>query len=437
MPSLTVAVAQSRTHETLSATLCALERTTALAARRGVHLLLFPEAYLGGYPRTCSFGSAVGSRDPRGREQFLQYFKAAVDLGDTPAGAGDDWVGRKLEVAEGKRFRGDGTREFLERVARETGVFVVTGLVERAGGSLYCAVVYVDPVRGILGKRRKVMPTAAERMIWAQGSPSTLRAVTTTLNGIPLTIASAICWENYMPLLRQSLYSQNVNIYLAPTADARDTWLPLMRTVGIEGRCFVLSANQCVRYSELPEWVTAESTGTKANVRTAPGAGQTDPVIKTQNPTRKLSITTEGPHEIVWPQPHGDAQSQDQGEAKDSSTTDIRQFRASAESDLEYVCRGGSCIVSPLGEVLAGPLWEVCTDDVPDDRDAAVTDSMPGAAVTDSSAAVAAGDGLAITRIDLDDCERGRLDLDVAGSYSRNDAFRLEVEGLDLAPPPL
>ncbi|CAI7661609.1 unnamed protein product [Penicillium crustosum] len=433
MPSLTVAVAQSRTHDSLTETLHALERTTALAARRGVHLLLFPEAYLGGYPRTCTFGSAVGSRHPRGRDQFLAYFKAAVDLGDTPAGAGDEWIGRKLEIAEGKRFRGDGTREFLERVARETGVFIVTGLVERAGGSLYCSVVYVDPVRGVLGKRRKVMPTAAERMIWAQGSPSTLRAVTTTLNGIPLTIASAICWENYMPLLRQSLYSQNVNIYLAPTADARSTWLPLMRTVGIEGRCFVLSANQCVRGSELPEWITGGNTGASPNQNPNPNP----PASKSKHPERKLSITAEGPHEIVWPQAHGESQGQSQGQPENSSTSNNRHPLAPSESVLDYVCRGGSCIVSPLGEVLAGPLWEVCTDDVPDSSDAAVTDSAPGTSASESNPAVAAGDGLAIARIDMDDCERGRLDLDVAGSYSRSDAFKFEVEGLDLAPPPL
>ncbi|KAJ5779819.1 Carbon-nitrogen hydrolase [Penicillium paradoxum] len=424
MPSLTVAVAQSRTLETLGATLRALERTTALAARRGVHLILFPEAYLGGYPRTCSFGSVVGGRDPRGRDQFLKYFKDAVDLGDTPAGAGDDWVGRKLEVAEGKRFRGDGTREFIERVARETGVFIVTGLVERSGGSLYCAVVYVDPVRGVLGKRRKVMPTGAERMIWAQGSTSTLRAVTTSLNGIPITLASAICWENYMPLLRQSLYSQNVNIYLAPTADARETWLPLMRTVGIEGRCFVLSANQCMRTSELPEWISGTNTDTGAKLNT----GQNDPAGKSETPGRKVSVTTEGPNEVVLPQ----IQSQ-----VDSSVRNANGSLATVDAASEYVCRGGSCIISPLGEVLAGPLWEVCTDDLPDSSDAAVTDaSAPGVSATESSSAVAAGDGLAISRIDLDDCERGRLDLDVAGSYSRNDSFKFEVEGLNLAPPP-
>ncbi|THC90225.1 hypothetical protein EYZ11_010306 [Aspergillus tanneri] len=295
MSKIILAVSQSRTQSTLSATLTSLSSITQKASARGVHLILFPEAYLGGYPRTCSFGSSVGAREPHGRDQFLSYFQSAVDLGDTPSGGGDDWLQRKLPLGEGK-YRGDGTREKLEEIARDTG-------------------------------------TGTERLIWAQGSPSTLKAITTHLNKVPVTLAAAICWENYMPLLRQSLYAQNVNIYLAPTADARETWLALMRTVAFEGRAFVLSANQCVKHNELPDWITAE-----------------------------------------------------------------------------YISRGGSCIVDPQGQVLAGPIWEVSADDV--------------------------DEGLLVAEIDILDCERGRLDLDVAGSYSRSDAFKLHVEGLDLNPPP-
>lgn len=442
---LKLAVAQSRTLDTALETFHALEETTKAAAQSGVDLILFPEAYLGGYPRTCSFGAAVGSRDPKGRDQFLEYFKNAVDLGDTPTGGGDAWVEKQLPVARGEKFRGDGTREELERIARETGVFVVTGLVEKSGGSLYCAVVYVCPKLGVLGKRRKVMPTGSERLIWAQGSPSTLRAVTTTIKGVKLTIAAAICWENFMPLLRQSLYSQNVNLYLAPTADPRDTWSSLMRTVGFEGRTFVLSANQCVQRKHLPAWIRQTNQSHKAHPSVGVpdgvplGRRRTSTVMKVEdgheiclpahethqddlNPSqtvlanangvhadsqsavidsprretpspsrRRRSIITETPehHEICWPQ------------VKHSSS-DLPTL----EDEEEFLSRGGSCIISPLGEVLAGPLWEQ-------------VDAGP-----------------LIVEADFDDCDRGRLDLDIAGSYSRSDSFKLTVEGLDLDPPP-
>ena len=241
------------TQTTAQATLDLIDSIAARAAAKKVDILLLPEVFLGGYPRGATFGSFVGSRAPSGRDEFLTYFNGAVDLGDTVgesgAGAGLDWVHRNLPPAgdtssSGTR-RGDGTRECLEAIARRHGLFLVTGLVERAGGSLYCSVVFVDPVRGVVGKRRKVQPTGQERLIWAAGAPSTLRAVSYVVRGVRVNMGSAICWENYMPLLRQSLYCQNVNLYLAPTADGRDTWLPLMRTVGSEGRCFVISSNMC------------------------------------------------------------------------------------------------------------------------------------------------------------------------------------------------
>ena len=184
-----------------------------------------------------------------------------------------------------------------------------------------------------------------------------------------------------MPLLRYSLYAQNVNLYLAPTADARDTWEPLMRTVAAESRAFVLSANQCVRKSQLPDWITGDKE-TSVTTSTTTASASTSPS------RRRKSVVKEDSHELVLPDPSN----------SNSSTSAISE-------DDEYICRGGSCIVDPMGTVLAGSLWEV-------------------------------EDGLLIAEADFEDCERGRLDLDVAGSYSRNDAFHLTVDGLDLNPPP-
>lgn len=163
---LTLAVSQSHTLSTTSATLSALAHTAQQASQSGAQFLLFPECYLGGYPRTCTFGSSIGARSEHGREQFLEHYHSAVDLGDTPTGAGEDWIERRLEVGKGKEFRGDGTRESLELVASRTGVFLVVGIVERAGGSLYCGAVYVCPKLGCIGKRRKVMPVSKSQGQW-------------------------------------------------------------------------------------------------------------------------------------------------------------------------------------------------------------------------------------------------------------------------------
>jgi nitrilase len=140
------------------------------AASMGIDILLLPEALVGGYPRGTHFGCLIGSRSEEGREEYLRYFQHAVDLGDTVgdgAGAGLAWINRELpsDAVAGSdggngspNTRGDGTREALESFARESGVFIITGLIEKAGGSLYCSVVYVCPKLGIIGKRRKVMP---------------------------------------------------------------------------------------------------------------------------------------------------------------------------------------------------------------------------------------------------------------------------------------
>lgn len=179
-----------------------------------------------------------------------------------------------------------------------------------------------------------------------------------------------------------------------------------MRTVACEGRAFVVSANQCVRRDELPGWITGSSSAGEAsataNANATRVAGE-----------RKHSVTAEGPHEIVWPDSH------------QPPTVQPNNIQEKEKEKADFVSRGGSCIISPQGTVLAGPIWEVCTEDAPDAQHAA------------AAAATATGDGLIFSEIDIQDCERGRLDLDVAGSYSRGDAFKLSVEGLDLDPPPM
>ena len=174
--TIRLGTASPGTQGTTAETLTQLEHIARQAASKKIDILLLPEAYIGGYPRGTHFGCVIGSRSEEGRDEYLRYFQSAVDLGDTVgdgAGAGSAWLNRELpsdavpgldggaDVNDISNKRGDGTREELERIARETNVFIVTGLIEKTGGSMYCSVVYVCPKLGIIGKRRKVMPVSS------------------------------------------------------------------------------------------------------------------------------------------------------------------------------------------------------------------------------------------------------------------------------------
>ena len=107
---------------------------------------------------------------------------------------------------------------------------------------------YIDPKGQLLGKHRKVKPTAAERIIWGEGDGTDLKVYPTPYGNI----GGLICWENYMPKARLTLYEQGIDIYLAPTADSRDSWVASMRHIALEGRCYVLSCNQFVTKNQYP-----------------------------------------------------------------------------------------------------------------------------------------------------------------------------------------
>ena len=143
------------------------------------------------------------------------------------------------------------TTEILSNAAREHHVYLVMGVTERdlESGTLYCTVLYFGPDGSLLGTHRKIKPTALERVIWGEGDGSTLPVIETPFG----KMGALICWENYMPLARMAMYSQGVQIYLAPTADARDVWQSTIRHIALEGRCFVLSCNQFVTRDMYPK----------------------------------------------------------------------------------------------------------------------------------------------------------------------------------------
>jgi nitrilase len=293
----TVAVVQAGTVlGDQTATVSKLERLAAECASRGATLAVFPEAFIGGYPKGMVFGASVGIRTDEGRKLFQEYAAQAVAVPGP-------------------------VTQTLGRIAKEHALFLVVGVIERAGGTLYCTAVFVGPDGSLLGKHRKLMPTAFERVIWGCGDGSTLNVIDTAVG----KLGALICWENYMPLARMALYAQGVEIYCAPTVDDREIWASTVQHIAREGRCYVLSSCQVLaRDAYPPHW---------------------------------LAMT----HNLAEPP-----------------------------------IRGGSCIIDPLGQVLAGRLF---------------------------------GDEAILTaEIDLENRMAAQFDLDVVGHYARPDVFEFKVK---------
>ena len=205
------------------ATLAKVRRLAHEAAGKGAKLVLFPEAFVSAYPKGLDFGARMGSRTPEGREDFRRSFESAVDV---PGPA----------------------TEAMGAAATENRIFLAIGVIEREGGTLYCTVLFFGPDGTLMGKHRKLMPTALERLVWGFGDGSTLPVLDTGFG----RIGAVICWENYMPLLRAAMYAKGIQLYCAPTVDDRETWAVSMRHIALEGRCFVLSACQYSQAGEMP-----------------------------------------------------------------------------------------------------------------------------------------------------------------------------------------
>lgn len=221
MPSVTVAAVQA------SPVLLDREATIdkscdliAKAAAEGAGLIVFPEAFVPGYP------------------DWVWRTKPWDD---------HEWYARFLDQAV--RVPSDAT-DRLGEAARLAGAWVAIGINERdpASATIFNSLLYLGPDGAVAGCHRKVMPTGGERTVWGTGDGSTLTVLDTGFG----RLGGLLCWENYMPLARAAMYAQGVDVYLAPTWDNADAWIATLRHIAKEGRVFVIGTNSCIRGTDVP-----------------------------------------------------------------------------------------------------------------------------------------------------------------------------------------
>ena len=208
------------------ATLEKLERLVAEAADLGARVIVLPEAFVPAYPTSPVFGPVFGGfSDPGAGPVFRRFAENCVEV-PSPA------------------------TERIGRAARKAKAWLCVGVNERTTtGTLHCTLVLFAPDGELRQVRRKLVPTHDERMVWGPGPAEAPRAVPTEFG----PMGQLVCWENYMPLARFSLYESGERIHLAPTADASDGWQATIRHIALEGRVFVLSCNQYVTREDYPD----------------------------------------------------------------------------------------------------------------------------------------------------------------------------------------
>ncbi len=198
----------------------------ARAAADGASLVAFPEAFLAGYPVWVWFIPS-GKTHPL-RDLYTRLHASAVSI-----------PGPAIER--------------LQKAAAEAGVTVVMGVNERnseaSDSTLYNTLVFIGPDGHLLGKHRKFVPTAGERLVWGQGDGSDLEVYDLPFG----RVGGLLCWENYMPLARYTLSAWGEQIHVAPTWDRGEPWISSMRHIAKEGRCFVLSSCQALHIDDIPD----------------------------------------------------------------------------------------------------------------------------------------------------------------------------------------
>jgi nitrilase len=276
------------------------EALLARAAAGGAELVVFPEAFVGGYPKGATFGATVGSRTEAGRALFARYRRSALDI------PGEDFDRLRATVAAHRAH-------------------VVVGVIERAGHTLYCTALLIAPDGTLLGHHRKLVPTGTERLIWGQGDASDVAVIDTDLGRVGM----AVCWENYMPLYRAELYRQGVEIYCAPTVDCRDTALDCLAPLGGSWAC-IRRLPSCARRSRAPS-----SQG-------SPCSSVQTPAARSRAATMR-HIGVEGRCFVL---------SATQFAVRGDYPADFPL------GDDPIVIRGGSYVVDPFGALLAGPVFD-------------------------------------------------------------------------------